>query len=250
MEYVDGGSLADLVAKNSGGLQISQALKIVREILKALARFHGLPDAPVHRDIKPSNILLDRERRAFLGDFGLAQLPGSRDNPPIVKRHPGTPPYMAPEQRGGLDPLTPAADLYAVGCVLFETLTGRCYGRQPPGTKARRIRQEVPAWLDRVLNKALAREPSDRYRSAEGFSIALASATQLETEAKEYCRLGTESLENDDSQGAIQQLKVAARVYDELGIRYLKRCRIFRSIKNWIESHRLLVEIRRIEEGG
>jgi hypothetical protein len=246
MEYIDGGSLADLMIRSPDGLPIAQALKIAQEILKALARFHRLPDAPVHRDIKPSNILLDPERGALLGDFGLAQLPGSRDHPPL-KSHPGTPPYMAPEQAGGLDPLTPAADLYAVGCVLFEMLTGKRYKYRPTGTTAHSIRQDVPAWLDRVLTQALAEEPSDRYRSAEDLAIALAREGDLEAEAKDHHALGMERWKNRDLQGTIQQLELAAKKYDELGLVCLKRLRILRAIRSWIRSHKIILETRRAE---
>jgi serine/threonine protein kinase len=244
MEYVDGGSLAQLMKRNSDGLPLGQSLKITREILKALAAFHNLPDTPVHRDVKPSNILLDCERGALLGDFGLAQLPGSRDTPPI-KPHPGTPLYKAPEQESELDPLTPAADLYAAGCVLFEMLTGKRYKEVPAGTRVRRIRQGVPAWLDKVLIKALAEEPYDRYGSAEDFAMALASTEDLESEAKKHYSLGMERLKNGDLPGARQQFASAASKYNELGDRYVRRLCFLRATRSWISSHRALVNIGR-----
>ena len=174
MEYVDGGSLADLIARNPGGLPVGQALKITQDTLEALKGLHQLPDTPVHRDIKPGNILLDRERGALLSDFGLTQLPGkSRRSESRAKSHPGTPLYMAPEQEQSTVLLTPAADLYALGCVLFEMLTGERYKRLTPGTKASEIRPEVPEWLDSVLAKALAEDMWARYQSAEEMAKAL-----------------------------------------------------------------------------
>jgi serine/threonine protein kinase/predicted MPP superfamily phosphohydrolase len=174
MEYVDGGSLTDLIAKNPDGLPIGQALKITRDILQALAGLHHFPDSPVHRDVKPSNILLDHERGALLSDFGLTQLPGkSRRSQSLAKSHPGTPLYMAPEQEQTTTLLTPAADLYALGCVLFEMLTGKQYRRLTPQTRTTQIRPGVPEWLDEVLVKALSENTWDRYQSAEEMAEAL-----------------------------------------------------------------------------
>lgn len=174
MEYVDGGSLADLIAKNPGGIPIGQALKIAQDILLALGGLHSLPDTPVHRDVKPGNILLDRQRGALLSDFGMTHIPGrsGRSQAP-AKAHPGTLLYMAPEQEKGTSILTPAADLYALGCVLFEMLTGKQYRRLMPGTRASELRPAVPSWLDRVLSRTLAENPSHRYQSAEEMADAL-----------------------------------------------------------------------------
>jgi serine/threonine protein kinase/predicted MPP superfamily phosphohydrolase len=174
MEYVDGGSLTDLIVKNPDGLPIGQALKITEDVLLALAGLHQFPDSPVHRDVKPSNILLDHQRGALLSDFGLTQLPGkSRRSQSLAKSHPGTPLYMAPEQEQTTTLLTPAADLYALGCVLYEMLTGKQYRRLTPGTRAAKIRPDVPEWLDEVLAKALSENTWDRYQSAEEMAEAL-----------------------------------------------------------------------------
>jgi serine/threonine protein kinase/predicted MPP superfamily phosphohydrolase len=174
MEYVDGGSLADLIARNPEGLPIGQALRITQDVLRALAGLHRLPNTPVHRDVKPSNILLDQQKGALLSDFGLTQLPdkSSRSRSP-TKSHPGTPLYMAPEQEHGTALLAPAADLYALGCVLFEMLTGKQYKRIMLGTRASELRPEVPTWLDEVLTKALEVNPANRYQSAVEMADAL-----------------------------------------------------------------------------
>ncbi len=174
MEYVDGGSLSDLIAGNPDGLPIGQAIGITQDVLQALGGLHRLPDTPVHRDVKPGNILLDRQRGALLSDFGLTQLPGkSKRSKTPSKSHPGTPLYMAPEQEESTTLLTPAADLYALACVLFEMLTGKQYKRLPIGTRASDLRPEVPEWLDAVLGKALAERPRDRYQTAEELVHAL-----------------------------------------------------------------------------
>ena len=113
----------------------------------------------VHRDVKPHNILLEGDR-AYLSDFGLAKAveeSGVADGASIV----GTVEYMAPEQwRGGR--VGPAADIYALGCVLYESLTGIVpYARQDADTEP-----EIPAGLDEVIERAVSKDPGDRYSSA------------------------------------------------------------------------------------
>ncbi len=174
MEYMPGGSLADLIDQHPQGLPIEQAVKITLDLCQALKTFHNLPAMPVHRDIKPSNVLFDTQGRAYLADFGLAQLPGRSGRTQMqAEPHPGTPLYMAPEQARSPEPLTPAADLYALGCVLFEMLTGKPYKRVKPGTKPGQMRSEVPVWLDGVVVRALEEDPWTRWQSATEMAEAL-----------------------------------------------------------------------------
>jgi formylglycine-generating enzyme required for sulfatase activity/serine/threonine protein kinase len=174
MEVIEGGSLAERIAAQPDGLPIEQALAITLDVLQALAGFHGLPGAPVHRDVKPENILLDASGQARLSDLGLAQLAGVSSRSQLIGGpHPGTPLYMAPEQGRSPDPLTPAADLYALGCVLFEMLTGRRYKRVRPGTAPSSLQPKVPRWLDEVLTRVLAEDPWDRYQTAGEMVAAL-----------------------------------------------------------------------------
>ena len=175
LEYVGGDSLAHLMAEHPQGLPIEQAVQLTLQICDALAGFHALTTGPVHRDLKPSNILLTETGEARLSDFGLAQLAGeSGRSLGAGGAHPGTPLYMAPEQERGVGVLQPAADIFALGCVLFEMLTGKPYKHQPPGTPAGSLRLEVPAWLDDILAKALAENHWERYESAEDMRSALA----------------------------------------------------------------------------
>lgn len=177
LEYMAGGSVAELIAAHPDGMPVERALSITQDILQALGGFHRLSIAPVHRDVKPENILLDGQGRARLSDLGLAQLPGVSGRSQLgASPHPGTPLYMAPEQATSPQPLMPAADLYALGCVLFEMLTGQRYKRVRPGTKASSLRPEVPGWLDKVLAKTLAEDPWDRYQKAEEMAAALRAA--------------------------------------------------------------------------
>lgn len=163
-EHMPGGDLAALLAQHPDGLPVEQAVAIALDVLRALQGVHEHPLEIVHRDVKPSNILFDSQGRAHLADFGLAQTAGTDGGPTQLTGdpHPGTPLYMAPEQERGGGYLTPAADLYALGCVLFEMLTGQRYKRVRPGTPAGRLRAGLPAELDQVLAKALAEEPWDR----------------------------------------------------------------------------------------
>lgn len=181
MQYMPGGSLADLLNKpeHRAGLPISQAVAIAQDVLEALAGLHGLPPQPVHRDVKPSNILLDAQGRAYLADFGLAQLPGVSGRSRLAAGpHPADPMYAAPEQLRSPEPLVPSADLFAVGCVLWEMLTGKRYKLHKPSTPPSQLRAQVPAWLDEVVMRALAENPWTRWQSAGEMAKALASGAR------------------------------------------------------------------------
>lgn len=174
MEYMPGGDLATLLAQHPGGLPVERAVAIAVDLLRALAGVHGHELEPVHRDVKPSNVLFDARGVAHLADFGLAQLAGVSGRSQLRGgQHPGTPMYMAPEQEASPRALTPAADLYALGCVLFEMLTGKRYKRVRPETAASALRREVPGWLDTVVARALAEDPWNRWQEAAEMAAAL-----------------------------------------------------------------------------
>ncbi len=166
MEYAQGGSLTERLARaREGGerIPIPEAVQIALDVAQGLAAIHAL-DA-VHRDLKPSNILFDKDDRAKVADLGLAQIrggPSLRSQLSMPAPHPGMPGYMSPEQERVSNYLTPASDVYALGLVFFETLTGRMYRSQRPGTRARDLRADVPAWLDDLLARMLAQEPEER----------------------------------------------------------------------------------------
>lgn len=174
MEYLPGQDLAALIQQHQQGLPVERAIAIAGQVLAALRVAHDHPWEIVHRDIKPANILFDGNGVARLADFGLAQLAGASQRSQVQGQpHPGTPAYMAPEQVGGTLALTPAADVYAVGTVLFEMLTGKRYNRMPPGTAARSLRSDIPSWLDAAVAKALQPEPYARYETAGVMAAAL-----------------------------------------------------------------------------
>jgi eukaryotic-like serine/threonine-protein kinase len=173
MEYLDGRSLKELIVSR-GQAPIGLTVDYARQILSALrfAHRHGI----VHRDIKPHNVLVDGDGRVKVTDFGIARAGTSQmtEAGSIV----GTAQYLSPEQAKGGD-VDPRSDLYSLGVVLYELLTGDVpfNGDTPveiamkhlsalpePPSKRRR---DVPRNLELVVMRALAKDPADRYQSAE-----------------------------------------------------------------------------------
>jgi serine/threonine protein kinase len=162
MEYVDGTDLRQLLKTQR--LEPEQAFAVIPQICEALQFAHD--NGVVHRDIKPENILLDKQGRVKIADFGLAKLAGGKpEDFTLTGTHQvmGTPRYMAPEQMEGSHQVDHRADIYSLGVVFYEMLTGELpLGRfDPPSHKAR-----VDARLDVVVLKTLAREPDRRYQQA------------------------------------------------------------------------------------
>jgi len=171
MEFVDGVNLRQLL--DGGRVSPHEALAIVPQICDALQYAHD--QGIVHRDIKPENILLDRRGRVKVADFGLAKIVRSSDpaGPPDrqdpgdeasqVGRVMGTPQYMAPEQREHPSDVDHRADIYSLGIVFYQMLTGELPGRDlaPP---SRRVAIDVR--LDEVVLRALEAKPERRYQTA------------------------------------------------------------------------------------
>jgi beta-lactam-binding protein with PASTA domain/tRNA A-37 threonylcarbamoyl transferase component Bud32 len=180
MEYLDGRSLKELIVAR-GPAPVNVAIDYARQILGAIrfAHRHGI----VHRDIKPHNVLVDAEGRLKVTDFGIARAGVSQmtEAGSII----GTAQYLSPEQAKGA-PVDQTSDLYSVGVVLYELLTGvvpfsgdtpveiamkhLSSTPEPPSAK----RAEVPRELDLVVLRALAKDPADRYQSAEEMDADLA----------------------------------------------------------------------------
>ncbi len=160
MELVDGANLRHVMP--AGPIEPKQALEIVPQICDALQYAHD--EGIVHRDIKPENILLDRRGRVKIADFGLAKLLGRAPGDVSLtgtQQVIGTLRYMAPEQMEGTKTLDHRADIYSLGVVFYELLTGELpIGRFAPPSK----KVEIDVRLDEVVLRALEREPEQRYQ--------------------------------------------------------------------------------------
>ncbi len=161
MEYVDGTNLRQV--ERSGGLEPKQALAIIPQICEALQFAHD--EGIVHRDIKPENILLDRKGHVKIADFGLAKILGQRQDLTLTAEGHimGTPHYMAPEQVEHPQAVDHRADIYSLGVVFYEMLTGELpMGKfQPPSAKV-----QIDVRLDEVVLRTLEKEPDRRYQQA------------------------------------------------------------------------------------
>jgi tRNA A-37 threonylcarbamoyl transferase component Bud32 len=161
MDFVDGVTLRELL--HEGKLPPEQALAIVPQICEALQYAHG--KGVVHRDIKPENILLDSEGRVKVADFGIARLAGAAPEPNLTAAGEvvGTAHYMAPEQVERPREVDHRADIFALGVVFYEMLTGELpLGKfQAPSKKV-----QVDVRLDEVVLHALEKEPERRYQRA------------------------------------------------------------------------------------
>lgn len=190
MQYIDGSSLAQL-HEQQPILKPGTVVHITRQIADALAYVHGTRNI-IHRDIKSSNILLDQLGNAYLADFGIAKVSEEASKGQLgmtmVGKLPGTPRYMAPEQVepkrfGGT--VTYRTDIYSLGIVMYEMLTGDAPFTQatdqailysqvnavPPPLRERNA--EIPEPLSDIVMKCLAKQPSDRFSDAASLSAVL-----------------------------------------------------------------------------
>jgi len=176
MPFVEGESLRDRLTRERQ-LPLDDALRIAREVADALSYAHG--HGLVHRDIKPENILLEAGH-AVVSDFGIAKAVAAAGGERMTETGlaVGTPAYMSPEQAVGSGHLDGRSDVYSLGCVLYEMLSGETpyTGATPQAVLAKKlseplprisvVRESVPPGVEAALNKALARAPADRWQSA------------------------------------------------------------------------------------
>jgi DNA-binding beta-propeller fold protein YncE/predicted Ser/Thr protein kinase len=173
MRLVEGGDLRRVIDRE-GPLEPARAIDLLGQVAAALDAAHAA--GIVHRDVKPHNILVEGAH-TYLSDFGLAKAyaeTGSGSGASVV----GTVEYMSPEQWRG-ERVDPAADVYSLGCVLYEALTGIA----PYARKEADGEPELPRGMDEVIERAVARDPAQRYRTA-GELIAAARERQGATPAK------------------------------------------------------------------
>jgi predicted Ser/Thr protein kinase len=196
MPYVETGTLDDLLLGEA--LPLEQIRKIIKQVGEALSYAHsrGL----VHRDVKPSNILIDEQGNCLLTDFGIAKMVEGTSVFTRTGAIIGTPEYMSPEQILG-EKLDGRSDVYSLGIVLYEMATGRPPFRAetPPAVFVKHLHDPLPlprTWnpdlpeaVEKVILKALAREPGDRFASATELVQALEKALSPEAQAKTQARV-------------------------------------------------------------
>jgi serine/threonine-protein kinase len=183
MEYVDGMTLKEYILQN-GPLEVDEALDIMKQITSAITHAHA--NGIVHRDIKPQNILMDSRGKVKVTDFGIAMALSAtsltQTNSILGSVH-----YLSPEQaRGGM--ATKKSDIYSIGIVLFELLTGRLpFSGESPVSIAlkhlqndtpsvRRFNQDIPQSVENIVLKATTKDPFHRYEAVEELEQALVTA--------------------------------------------------------------------------
>ncbi len=183
MRHMTGGSLKDRLT--AGPMPLDEVIDVTRRICAALDKAHA--NHIIHRDLKPGNILLDEDGASHLADFGIARLVEATQTMNVL----GTPQYMAPEQAHGR-PLDARTDVYQMGVVLFEMLTGRVpFDADTPAAllhqhayapipSPREFNTDLPPACERVIERALAKDPAERYPTAAALAEAVAGLAMVE----------------------------------------------------------------------
>lgn len=187
MEFVPGPTLKDRLRElkmRNEHMPIAEIRRIFAALIEALRVAHRA--GVVHRDLKPNNVILTDDGRVVLADFGLAKIVGSTVHTASMAMI-GTPAYMAPEQAQS-SMVDPRSDIYALGVILFELLTGQlpfdaetpfamiAKHRQEALPRLSKFRRDLPPGLDRIVQTATAKDPADRFRDIDQFANALNAA--------------------------------------------------------------------------
>jgi tRNA A-37 threonylcarbamoyl transferase component Bud32 len=183
MRYVTGGSLGELL--DAGLLSIERAVQLIGQVGEALAYAHR--QGVIHRDIKPANVLIDQGGNVFLSDFGIAKVVVETSHLTREGLSIGTPAYMAPEQAQGRS-VDARSDIYALGILLYQAVTGEVpfvaetalavafmHIHAPP-RPPRQLNPSIPEALERVILRAIAKNPGDRFQMADDMVAALHEA--------------------------------------------------------------------------
>ncbi len=174
MRYMSGGSLSERI--KAGLHTVEEAVRILEQLAPGMDEAHA--KGIVHRDLKPSNILFDSKGVPYISDFGIAKITEAQAGAVTGSAIIGTPAYMAPEQATGELTIDGRADIYALGIILFEMLTGKQpYSADTPmGVAVKHITEPVPrilnvnpnlpAWTEMVISTAMAKDKNDRFATA------------------------------------------------------------------------------------
>lgn len=195
MPLVQSGTLADLLKTRS--MSLPEIRRVINQVGDALGYAHAR--GMIHRDVKPGNVLLDERGNCLLTDFGLARMIGSAAGRTNAGAIMGTPAYMAPEQ-GSAEEVDGRSDIYSLGIILYETVTGRVpYSANnqilvimkhinEPLPLPRLFVPDISDKLERVILKVLAKNPAERYQTAEEFVQAIQQAIPIDPGAKATSR--------------------------------------------------------------
>jgi tetratricopeptide (TPR) repeat protein/tRNA A-37 threonylcarbamoyl transferase component Bud32 len=182
MRYTDGGDLNNLLA---GRLTVERVVELLAQVAEALGYAHR--QGVIHRDVKPANVLIGRDGDALLADFGIAKIYADTLQLTGEGNMVGTPAYMAPEQLQGKS-VDARTDIYALGVVLYQALTGECpFVAETPLAVAmmhihnplrppRQLKPNIPEPIERIILRAMAKNPVDRFQTAEEMAEALRAA--------------------------------------------------------------------------
>ena len=185
MPFIDAGTLANTLTGRPIAFDVVE--RVIRQVGDALDYAHS--KGIVHRDIKPANVLLDERGNCLLADFGIARIAEGATRLTVTGTIMGTPEYMSPEQATG-ETAGPASDIYSLGIILYEMVTGRVPFRAdtPIATAIKHVNAPLPPprasnasltpGVEAVVLKALARSPADRFSSAAALSASLAAALE------------------------------------------------------------------------
>ncbi len=225
MRYMTGGTLADRIAH--GPMPLAEVAPVVQRLADALDDAHS--HDVVHRDLKPSNVLFDARGDVFLSDFGLAKMSDTTTRLTFTGVMVGTPDYMSPEQAIGDEETDRRSDVYSLGVILFEMLSGELpYATgtamktmfkhvNAPVPELNADRFALPGEINAILTRALAKKPEDRYQTAGEFAtdvIALAPAVASSSGARPPSVPGVKA-----PSGASPSTKPVSAVRTQSGVR-------------------------------
>lgn len=187
MRYMGGGNLSERI-EAEGDLPLSEAARIIKRVCEALTAAHKI--GIIHRDVKPANILFDEKDEVYLSDFGIIKIIGD-DARLTAGGVVGTAAYVSPEQVYGDQKISARSDIYALGVMLFEMLTGeRPYQDANPSKlmmkhildplpDIHKLRPDLPKEVGEIITRSMAKTPIQRYETAKAFSEAVTAASQI-----------------------------------------------------------------------